>query len=79
MWRADGTKYADNPRRIYSFCLVDVDTQRTIIDFTPVRVGTVGAMYDKRGVGGMNGDGTARNDGLYFNRGTGNFGYGNDK
>ena len=48
-------------------------------DFIPVRVGTVGAMYDKRGVGGMNPDGTARNDGLYFNRGTGNFGYGNDK
>lgn len=79
MWRADGTKYADNPRRIYSFCLVDVNTQRTIIDFTPVRIGTTGAMYDKRGVGGMNSDGTARNDGLYFNRGTGNFGYGNDK
>lgn len=52
---------------------------RLVRDFIPVRVGTTGAMYDKRGVGGMNGDGTARNDGLYFNRGTGNFGYGNDK
>ena len=50
-----------------------------IRDFIPVRVGTTGALYDKRGVGGMNPDGTARNDGMYFNRGTGNFGYGNDK
>ena len=32
-----------------------------------------------RGIGGMNPDGTARNDGTYFNRGTGDFGYGNDK
>ena len=48
-------------------------------DYIPVRVGTTGAMYDKRGVGGMNPDGTARNDGMYFNRGTGDFGYGNDK
>lgn len=48
-------------------------------DFIPVRVGTTGAMYDKRGVGGMNPDGSPRNDGMYFNRGTGNFGYGNDK
>lgn len=48
-------------------------------DFIPVRVGTTGAIYDKRGVGGMNSDGSPRNDGMYFNRGTGNFGYGNDK
>lgn len=47
MWRADGTKYADNPRRIYSFSLVDVDTQRTIIDFIPVRVGRVGYLFDR--------------------------------
>lgn len=47
MWRADGTKYADNPRRIYSFSLVDVDTQRTIIDFIPVRVGRIGYMFDR--------------------------------
>ena len=50
-----------------------------IRDFIPVRIGTTGAMYDKRGVGGMNPDGSPRNDGMYFNRGTGNFGYGNDK
>ena len=50
-----------------------------IRDFIPVRVGTTGVLYDKRGVGGMNPDGSARNDGMYFNRGTGNFGYGNDK
>lgn len=48
-------------------------------DFIPVRVGTIGALYDKRGVGGMNSDGSPRNDGMYFNRGTGNFGFGNDK
>lgn len=38
-----------------------------------------GAMYDKLGVGGMNPDGTARNDGLYRNRGTGAFIIGPDK
>ena len=48
-------------------------------DFIPVRIGTTGVLYDKRGVGGMNPDGTARNDGMYYNRGTGDFGYGNDK
>lgn len=48
-------------------------------DYIPVRKGTTGALYDKRGVGGMNPDGSPRNDGMYFNRGTGNFGYGNDK
>ena len=53
--------------------------QEIIFDGQPVRVGTTGAIYDKRGVGGMNSDGSPRNDGMYFNRGTGNFGYGNDK
>lgn len=47
-------------------------------DFQPVRIGTTGALYDRRGVGGMNPDGTARNDGLYFNRGTGAFILGSD-
>ena len=47
-------------------------------DYIPVRVGTTGAMYDRRGVGGMNPDGTARNDGMYYNRGTGDFQYGLD-
>lgn len=52
-------------------------------DFQPVRFTNEygqpeGAMYDKRGVGGMNPDGSARTDGLYRNRGTGAFLYGND-
>ena len=63
--------------KMYSFKIWQNGT--LVRDYIPVRVGTVGAMYDKRGVGGMNSDGTARNDGMYFNRGTGNFGYGNDK
>jgi hypothetical protein len=65
--------------KMYSFSLFDTDANKMLIDLIPVRVGTTGAMYDRRGIGGMNPDGTARNDGLYFNRGTGNFGYGNDK
>jgi hypothetical protein len=36
-------------------------------------------MYDRRGVGGMDPDGTARNDGMYYNRGTGDFVLGPDK
>jgi hypothetical protein len=48
-------------------------------DMIPVRKGTVGAMYDRRGVGGMNPDGSARDDGPYFNRGTGAFVIGSDK
>lgn len=63
--------------RLYSWQIFDNDI--IVRDFIPVRVGTTGAMYDKRGVGGMNPDGSPRNDGMYFNRGTGNFGYGNDK
>jgi hypothetical protein len=47
-------------------------------DFIPVRKGTVGTLYDRRGVGGMNPDGSPRNDGMYFNRGTGDFQYGLD-
>jgi hypothetical protein len=62
---------------VYAFAIYNGDV--LVRDFIPVRVGTTGAIYDKRGVGGMNPDGTARNDGMYFNRGTGNFGYGNDK
>lgn len=50
-----------------------------VSDFIPVRVGSVGCLYDQRGVGGMNPDGSARNDGLYYNRGTGAFVVGPDK
>ena len=63
--------------RVYAFAIYNGNA--LVRDFIPVRKGTVGAMYDKRGVGGMNPDGSPRNDGMYFNRGTGNFGYGNDK
>ena len=38
-----------------------------------------GAMYDMRGVGGKNRDGTPRNDGMYLNQGTGAFIIGPDK
>ena len=37
-------------------------------DFVPVLVSGVGCLYDKRGFGGMNADGSARDDGLYFDR-----------
>lgn len=53
-------------------------------DLTPVRFTnefgqSEGAMYDRANpTFGMNRDGTPRDDGLYLNRGTGVFGYGND-
>jgi 2',3'-cyclic-nucleotide 2'-phosphodiesterase (5'-nucleotidase family) len=37
-----------------------------------------GAMYNRLGVGGMNPDGSPRNDGLYRNQGTGSFLFGDD-
>lgn len=49
------------------------------VRFTNENSQTEGAMYDRLGTGGMNPDGSARTDGLYRNRGTGVFGYGNDK
>jgi hypothetical protein len=52
-------------------------------DYIPVRVGSganaVGCLYDRLGTGGQNPDGSARNDGLYFNQGTGAFVIGPDK
>lgn len=69
--------FASNAGRVYYFA---VDNQ---CDFIPVRVGAganaVGCLYDRRGVGGMNSDGTARNDGLYYNSGTGALVIGPDK
>jgi len=62
--------------RIYSFKLYNNGT--LVRDLIPVRKGTVGAMYDRRGVGGMNSDGSPRNDGMYFNRGTDDFTCGPD-
>ena len=55
-----------------------------IFDAIPVRFTnelgiSEGAMYDRRGDGGMNQDGSARNDGIYRNRGTGAFVIGPDK
>ena len=65
------------PMRLYYLRI----TQSGVLvrDFIPVRIGTTGALYDKLGTGGMNPDGSARNDGMYFNRGTGAFLYGSDK
>lgn len=62
--------------RVYAFQIYEGST--LVCDFIPVRVGTTGALYDRRGVGGMNPDGSPRNDGMYFNVGTGAFGYGQD-
>ena len=68
--------------RTYSAKLWDGST--LVRDFIPVRFTnengvSEGAMYDRRGIGGMNPDGSARNDGLYRNRGTGVFVIGPDK
>ena len=73
-YRGDVTRFIG---RIYGFAIWQDGV--LVRDFIPVRVGTTGALYDRRGVGGMNPDGSPRNDGMYYNRGTGNFGYGNDK
>ena len=55
----------------------------TLRDMIPVRFTnelgqSEGAMYDRRGTGGMNPDGSARTDGLYRNRGAGAFTIGPD-
>lgn len=59
------------------------DSGVLVRDFIPVRVGSganaVGCLYDRLGTGGLNPDGTARNDGLYFRQGTGAFVVGPDK
>lgn len=68
---------ADTKYRLHSFKAMDNGI--VLCDLQPVRIGTTGAMYDRRGVGGMNPDGSARDDGLYFNRGTGAFVIGPDK
>lgn len=58
-------------------------TDLTLLDLIPVRFTNQlgepeGAMYDRLGVGGMNPDGSPRNDGLYRNQGTGSFLLGDD-
>ena len=56
-----------------------------VLDLIPVRFTnennqSEGAMFDRANpTVGLNPDGSPRTDGLYRNRGTGNFGYGNDK
>lgn len=62
--------------RVFYFKIYDDNT--LVRDFIPVRVGTEGCLYDRRGVGGMNPDGSPRNDGLYRNQGTGAFVVGPD-
>ena len=68
--------------RFYNF---SISTGGVIVrNFVPVRFTneqgvSEGAMYDRANpTGGMNPDGSARTDGLYRNRGTGAFLYGND-
>ncbi len=69
--------------RIYSFKMLSGGV--LVRDMKPVRFTnelgqSEGAMYDRANpTVGMNHDGTPRDDGLYLNRGTGVFGYGNDK
>ena len=80
-----GSERTDTPpaqARLWWFKIVSGNL--TVRDMIPVRFTnelsqSEGAMYDRRGVGGMNPDGSPRTDGLYRNRGTGAFGYGNDK
>ena len=67
--------------KIYS-CKI-YDNGVLVRDFIPVRFTNEqgafeGAMYDRLGTGGMNPDGSPRTDGLYRNRGTGAFSWGND-
>jgi hypothetical protein len=56
-----------------------------VLDLIPVRFTnennqSEGAMFDRANpTVGVNPNGSPRTDGLYRNRGTGNFGYGNDK
>ena len=68
--------------RFYS-CIF-MSNSEVILDAVSVRFTnengvTEGALYDRRGVGGMNRDGTPRNDGMYLNQGTGAFIVGPDK
>lgn len=65
------------------YCLIYSNFE-LVRDFIPVRFTnelgqTEGAMYDRANpTVGMNPDGSARDDGLYRNRGTGSFSWGND-
>ena len=65
-------------RKVRNYSAKLYDSGVLVRDMIPVRVGAVGAVYDKRGTGGMNPDGSARNDGMYYNRGTGAFVVGPD-
>lgn len=67
--------------RLYNFLLSS--NGQLLRDMIPVRFTnengvSEGAMYDRRGIGGMNPDGSARTDGLYRNIGTGEFTLGPD-
>ena len=70
--------------RCYNFRIYD-QNNNLVRDFISVRFTnelgqSEGAMYDRvNPTVGMNSDGTPRDDGLYLNRGTGAFTYGNDK
>lgn len=84
LYTAQGTVESSTYNKCRLYTLKIHSSASTLVrDFQAVRVGTganaVGCLYDKLGTGGMNPDGTARNDGLYFNRGTGSFILGPDK
>jgi hypothetical protein len=69
--------------RISSFDITDIATETKLLDMVSVRFtnelgNAEGAMYNRLGVGGMNPDGSPRNDGLYRNQGTGSFAFGDD-
>ena len=72
-------KYGVNPpARLKLFGLKYFSNDKLKLNMFPVRFtnengASEGAMYNRLGVGGMNPDGTARNDGLFRNRGTGAF------
>lgn len=79
--------YPKNPSRrsnIRFFAAKIKEDGGIIMEIKPVRFTnengeTEGAIYDRRGVGGKNRDGTPRNDGMYLNQGTGAFLIGPDK
>lgn len=70
MWGIFGPVIIYNPTLIHDFIPVRFTNENGV---------TEGAMYDRRGVGGMNPNGSLRTDGLYRNRGTGSFIVGPDK
>lgn len=78
------TTYGGDPYNGQTWYIKIENELGLVRDFIPVRFTnengqTEGAMYDRANpTVGMNPDGSARDDGLYRNRGTGAFSWGND-